>query len=269
VVLAAITALSAVGTGAASGQVSGSGGAVTAPGEPTVTSIKCLTRCINSTTGVIKSKIKLVGSDLTNTRMVSLPRTDGRRAKDKAPKVKASGAVISIVRKGAMTGTVRVADTFGQVADSSASFTIGTKAQLKEVQEQFKFPVRGPHTYGDGLGAGRGHQGVDIFAKCGTPLIVAHTGVVKANTYHGSAGHYVVIDGAGVKQDHMYAHLQNKSPLKKGMQVTTGQSLGRVGETGNASGCHLHFEIWGGKGWYTGGKPIDPVPIVKYWDSYS
>jgi murein DD-endopeptidase MepM/ murein hydrolase activator NlpD len=268
VAIAIAAALPVLAAGAASAQVS-PGGGTSAPGDPEVTSIQCLTRCINGTTGVIKSKIRLLGSDLANTRMVSLPRSDGTRAKDKRPIVKPSGTVVSVVRKGAVTGKVRVADTFGQVEDSEFSFTVGTKAQLKEVQAQYRFPVRGPHTYGDGLGAGRGHQGVDIFAQCGTPLVVAKTGVVKANAFQSSAGNYVVIDAAGVKQDHMYAHLTKPSPLKKGMQVSTGQALGKVGQTGNASGCHLHFEIWGGKGWYTGGTPIDPVPIVKYWDSFS
>ena len=67
----------------------------------------------------------------------------------------------------------------------------------------------------------------------------------------------------------MYAHLKKPSSLSKGQQVTTGQEVGFVGETGNASGCHLHFEIWVGAGWYSGGRPIDPVPTLKYWDSFS
>ena len=120
-----------------------------------------------------------------------------------------------------------------------------------------------------GVGADRGHQGADVFAACGSPLVVAHSGVVKAKAFHGSAGNYVVIDAAGVKQDYMYAHLKKPSSLSKGQQVTTGQEVGFVGATGNASGCHLHFEIWVGAGWYSGGKPIDPVPTLKYWDSFS
>ena len=272
----AVVAAIAVGApvlaaGAASAQVS-PGGGTSAPGDPEVTSIQCLTRCIDGTTGVVKSKIRLLGTDLANTKVVSLPRSDGARAKDKEPIVKPNGNVIARVRKGAVTGAVRVADTFGQVKDSDYSFTVGTKEQLLEVQQQFRFPVKGPHTYGDGFGApraGHSHQGIDIFAKCGTPLIVTHTGVVKANAYQGSAGNYVVIDGQGVKQDYMYAHLMRPSSLRKGQPVTTGDLVGKVGETGNASGCHLHFEIWGGKGWYTGGSPFDPEKVVRYWDSYS
>jgi hypothetical protein len=49
-----------------------------------------------------------------------------------------------------------------------------------------KFPVRGPHTYGDGLGAGRGHRGADVFARCGTKLQAARAGSVQHEAYQGS-----------------------------------------------------------------------------------
>ena len=186
--------------------------------------------------------------------------------------MKPTGVVISRVGKRAVSGPVRVADSFGQVRDSTVSFTIGTIAQLRAIQAEYRFPLPGPHTYGDGFGAprnGRSHQGVDVLGACGSPLIAAHTGAVKAKAFHGAAGNYVVIDGAGVKQDYLYAHLKKPSSLAKGQRVTTGQEVGRVGMTGNASGCNLHFEIWAGAGWYTGGKPIDPLVTLKYWDSFS
>jgi murein DD-endopeptidase MepM/ murein hydrolase activator NlpD len=42
-----------------------------------------------------------------------------------------------------------------------------------------------------------------------------------------------------------------------------------VGDTGRASGCHLHFEEWTAPGWYAGGKPFDPLPDLRAWDAQS
>ncbi len=138
-----------------------------------------------------------------------------------------------------------------------------------------KFPVRGKHNYGQSMaafGAGRGghsHQGHDVFAKCGTPLVAARGGVVKLNKFQSAAGNYLVIDADGTDVDYVYMHLRERSPVKKGTHVGTGQLIGRVGDTGRANGCHLHFEMWDAPGWYTGGKPFDPLPFLKAWDKYS
>jgi peptidase M23-like protein len=138
-----------------------------------------------------------------------------------------------------------------------------------------KFPVRGSHSYGEGqaaYGAGRSghvHQGHDVFARCGTPLVAARGGVVKLNQVQSAAGNYIVIDGEGTDVDYVYMHLRERSPLAKGARVLTGQPIGHVGDTGDANGCHLHFELWSGPGWYTGGKPGDPLPFLKAWDAYS
>ncbi len=78
-----------------------------------------------------------------------------------------------------------------------------------------------------------------------------------------------MIDGKGTGNDFMYAHLAEPSPLKAGESVRTGQPIGVVGETGDAQGCHLHFEMWGAPGWYEGGSPFDPLPYLKKWDAYS
>jgi murein DD-endopeptidase MepM/ murein hydrolase activator NlpD len=40
-----------------------------------------------------------------------------------------------------------------------------------------------------------------------------------------------------------------------------------VGDTGNAWGCHLHFELWTAPGWYAGGEPFDPLPRLQRWDA--
>ncbi len=138
-----------------------------------------------------------------------------------------------------------------------------------------KFPVRGRHTFGTGIAAfgaardGHSHQGQDVFAACGTPLVAARGGVVKLNQHDDRAGWYLVIDGAGTDVDYVFMHLREASPLKTGASVTTGHSIGEVGDTGDADGCHLHFELWTGPGWKTGGAPIDPLPSLRAWDADS
>jgi hypothetical protein len=131
------------------------------------------------------------------------------------------------------------------------------------------FPVAGTHTYGDGFGvqrAGHTHQGVDVMAACGTPLLAAHGGTVKFVGTQSLAGNYIVIstdDGSG---DNVYMHLRDPALLGKGDAVATGQQIGFVGRTGDATACHLHFELWPAPGWYTGGHPVDPMPSLKAWD---
>jgi murein DD-endopeptidase MepM/ murein hydrolase activator NlpD len=128
------------------------------------------------------------------------------------------------------------------------------------------FPVRAKHTYGDGLGAGRGHDGQDLMAKCGKPIVSAYSGRVQMVDYHGSAGNYVVVDGAGPLKDTVYMHLEQRADVRKGQRVSAGDQLGTVGDTGNASACHLHFEIWSNPGYYEGGRPVNPEPYLRAWD---
>jgi murein DD-endopeptidase MepM/ murein hydrolase activator NlpD len=106
-------------------------------------------------------------------------------------------------------------------------------------------------------------------AECGTPLIAARGGRVQYSGYQYAAGNYVVIDGKGTPNDFMYAHLAEPSPLQTGDTVRTGQPIGIVGDTGDATACHLHFEIWAAPGWYEGGAPFDPLPELEKWDRYS
>lgn len=259
----------------ASAQLAPAGGGAVAPGAPAVTAVTCLSRCIGPAAGVVKSRIRLTGAALANVTVVSLPRADGTRAKDKSPVVKPNGTVLATVAKGAVTGAVRVGDSFAQVHDAPVTFTVGTLAELKAIRAQYRFPVLGEHDYGDEsarFGAARDghfHQGQDVFAACGTPLVAPHSGIVELRGFHGSAGNYLVIDGAGVKEDYVLMHLNGPAKVGTRQSVTTGQFVGRVGATGNAAGCHLHFEIWTGKGWYAGGSPIDPLPALIHWDGFT
>ena len=138
------------------------------------------------------------------------------------------------------------------------------------------FPVPGPHTFGGadaGFGAPRSghiHQGQDLPASCGQKLMVAETGQVTVNAYQASgAGYYVVLHGTLTGTGFVYMHLQRPSWAPVGTTIYAGQQIGRVGATGSAIGCHLHFERWSAPGWYLGGAAYDPLPELLYWDSYS
>ena len=135
------------------------------------------------------------------------------------------------------------------------------------------FPIRGRHNLGytdtNNFGGERDHKGQDMFAACGTRLVAARGGTVEYSGFHSAAGNYVVIDGTGTDVDYVYMHMRDPAPVKTGDRVRTGQDIGRVGETGRATGCHLHFELWSGPGWYAGGAAFDPLPQLRAWDAYS
>lgn len=132
------------------------------------------------------------------------------------------------------------------------------------------FPVRGPHTYGDRFGARGGeHRGQDVPAACGTTLVAAEGGRVIWRGYQsGGAGNYLVIRSATSGRDEVYMHMRSQPLYGNGQTVATGARIGYVGETGDATGCHLHFELWTAPGWYNGGHAIDPLPQLRYWDTH-
>lgn len=153
--------------------------------------------------------------------------------------------------------------------------TPSTAVTLSFALYGYAFPILGAHEFSLGAGrfgaprSGHTHQGQDTMAACGTPLVAARGGTVQYAGYEANAGNYIVIDGKGTPNDFMYAHMAEPSPLQSGETVRTGQPIGLVGDTGDAEGCHLHFEMWGAPGWYQGGSPFDPLPYLEKWDAYS
>lgn len=133
----------------------------------------------------------------------------------------------------------------------------------------FVFPIQGAWSYGGSStnfgDRGGAHEGIDLFAKCGTPLVAASAGTIKAVKWDDRGGHYVVITDTPTGEDQVYMHLKDASPLKVGDAVTAGTPIGEVGDTGNADGCHLHLELWTAPGYYTGGRPRDPRPDLPAW----
>lgn len=207
--------------------------------------------------------------------VIRLVRTSTGRTVDRWSDVVRDDNVYTVGSRGLVAGDLlgesrygfrlRATDSAGATTESAA--TEDTNRDSFQLRHH-RFPVRGKHQYGDGFGAGRGHQGQDVFAACGTELEAARGGRVQFGGYHTSAGNYVVIDGKNTDRDYAYMHLKRRS-VGTGDRVRTGQRIGTVGETGNAVGCHLHFELWSGPGWYEGGRALDATPHLKHWDRYS
>lgn len=94
------------------------------------------------------------------------------------------------------------------------------------------------------------HTGVDIGAAAGTPILATAAGTVKYSSWMGSYGNLVIIShGNGVET--YYAHC-SQLLVQKGQQVNSGDTIAKVGSTGNSTGPHLHFEV------RLNDKPVNP-----------
>ncbi len=119
-------------------------------------------------------------------------------------------------------------------------------------------PVAGPHAFADTWGAprsgGRSHEGVDMMAARGVPLVAVESGYAQFKTTR-LGGNSVWLNGnSGTR--YFYAHLSSWAGSSR--NVSKGEVIGYVGATGNTSVNHLHFEIHPG-----GGAAVNPYPYVR------
>jgi murein DD-endopeptidase MepM/ murein hydrolase activator NlpD len=129
------------------------------------------------------------------------------------------------------------------------------------------YPVRGKVSYGEGgakYGAarpGRVHEGQDLLADAGTPLVAMRDGVVLETGDDGGRGNYLAFYSPAVKRTFVYLHMQRPARVKHGDHLRAGQRVGRVGCTGSCFGDHLHLEIRRGRSLQ--GKAQNPLPLLR------
>lgn len=147
---------------------------------------------------------------------------------------------------------------------------IGPDAGVEKIARVLApFPVAGPAHFSDDWGAPRFvpdfhyHEGVDVFAAPGTPVIASADGVItrvhRNTTISGNGLRLTAPDGTYF----VYSHLDGFAPgLYEGKNVGLGEVIGYVGSTGNAEGGppHLHYEIHP-----YGGAAVPPVPYLDLW----
>lgn len=146
---------------------------------------------------------------------------------------------------------------------STSSFSVRSENPVV-IAKQLVFPVTGSSAkvgsvFGDERDGGRRkHEGIDIFAGKGTPLVAVSEGVVTVVRTDEIGGNNITLQPDEYTWNAYYAHL-DKMYVQQGQWVSKGQLIGTVGNTGNAQTTtpHLHFGI------YTSGGAIDPLPYVK------
>ena len=118
----------------------------------------------------------------------------------------------------------------------------------------FSWPAGGQLSSPYGWRWGRMHTGIDIANELGAPVVAAAAGQVIWAGVKGGYG-YTIIISHGNGYTTLYGHL-NDFFVARGQQVRRGQRIGSVGNTGNSTGPHLHFEI------LVNGEPVDPMRIL-------
>ncbi len=199
----------------------------------------------------------------------------GRRATNRTVSVRWARAGVAA---GTYTLSLTVVDSRGKALARAAraGLTVRAKPASRPAPSPAPssgsgvFPVAGPHSYGDGFGVDRVdhiHQGQDIPAADGTPLVAPRASTVFATGYSASgSGEYVVLYDFGANRSYVYFHLHRGSTVvSDGQSVRAGQRIGAVGTTGHSTGPHLHFELWIGR-WFDGGHAVDPLPTLRSWE---
>jgi murein DD-endopeptidase MepM/ murein hydrolase activator NlpD len=101
------------------------------------------------------------------------------------------------------------------------------------------------------------HDGTDMAHGCSQPIYAGHAGTVDYAGWSGALGEFVRIQDDGTYSTG-YGHIAAGQILvHSGQQVQVGQLIGRTGETGTATGCHLHYMV------IINGVPVDPVPFMR------
>ena len=174
--------------------------------------------------------------------------------------------VISFLIVGSVTGLTPALETIaGAIANKLVLYVNVARLYTKPPDETLSMPVQDvtkrqvTNTWHAPRGTDRRHEGQDIFAPKGTPILSATDGYIIRIGENSLGGQTVSVMGAGGRV-YYYAHLDSYAPrIEEGDYVTTKTVLGYVGTTGNASGTppHLHFGVYSSSG------AINPLPLLN------
>jgi murein DD-endopeptidase MepM/ murein hydrolase activator NlpD len=196
----------------------------------------------------------------SETQVVAVRTQQQRDAKNQLLASQGSLAGKRKKQKGQLASTREQEKILIAEANALAAEDAGIRGQLAAAQgagdttpssQGLIWPVSGPITSPFGYRWGRLHAGIDIGVPYGTPIHAAASGTVVLAGWTGGYGNYTCIDhGGGLAT--CYGH-QSSYAVSSGAQVSQGQVIGYVGNTGHSFGAHLHFEV------RINGNPVDPL----------
>lgn len=167
------------------------------------------------------------------------------------------------------TGRAELAQAAERTEPALGAERVARLAAARARAASTEFPVVGEFNWGQAgarFGASRSghlHEGQDVFARTGAPLVAVTDGVVVEHGNDGGRGNYVAIHDPRADRTYVYLHMVGPSLATTGEHVGVGDRVGAVGCTGSCYGDHLHFEIRRGRG--TAGASEDPLPTLTRW----
>lgn len=172
------------------------------------------------------------------------------------------GSATAIVA--AVQGSSGAQDVVDDAADAPAAAASPVAAVTPSSSDTKVAPMKnGTYQVSSPFGprGGAMHNGIDLAATVGTPIYAAAAGRVRDAGPASGFGQWIIIDHEldGKHLSTVYGHMFPDGVLvSKGQTVTAGQLIGKVGNNGESSGAHLHFEVWDG-GRLDGGRAVDPA----------
>lgn len=170
--------------------------------------------------------------------------------------------LLAVLLLGSLTGISAAA---GKIAGKFILYVHVARLYTKEPDRTIAMPIEDvskkqiSDTWHAPRGSDRLHEGQDIFAPRGTPVVSATEGYIVNIGENNLGGQTVSVIGAGGRI-YYYAHLDSYAPqIADGDYVTRKTLLGYVGTTGNAGGTppHLHFGV------YASGGAMNPLPLLS------
>ena len=173
-----------------------------------------------------ENEINLYESDISNKSQL---------VKEYEAEIAAQNATIAALEKAVAEEKKRIAEANGSIRKYDGGQFAWPAPSYKRISDDY-----GTRTHPI-LKVQQFHNGVDMAAPSGSPILAAYDGSVVQASYSSTMGNYIMLDhGDGLYTIYMHA---SSLGVSKGASVTRGQSIGSVGSTGRSTGPHLHFSV--------------------------